>query len=130
MNQPNLFCSIQTVLRNCHNIHRLYLTFLLFRARNICNFLKSVIFLPNTCTELPYLSITLGPFQYISDTRYYTVRYTTFSSASSSSPRYRYVNATDVTCLIDNLKPSTVYEFAVKTIKVRLHCWELSSLLW
>ncbi|XP_050705110.1 neogenin-like isoform X4 [Eriocheir sinensis] len=39
---------------------------------------------------------------------------TTFSSSSSS----RYVNATDVTCLIDSLKPSTVCEFAVKTIRV------------
>lgn len=47
---------------------------------------------------------------------------TTFSSSSSS----RYVNATDVTCLIDSLKPSTVCEFAVKTIRVRPQCWKPS----
>ncbi|XP_045125604.1 neogenin-like isoform X4 [Portunus trituberculatus] len=77
---------------------------------------KAVVLTPFT-VALQWTDTTLNRNQYISDTRYYTVRYTTFSSASSSSPRFRYINATDVTCLIDNLKPSTVYEFAVKTIK-------------
>ncbi|KAK4309382.1 hypothetical protein Pmani_018962 [Petrolisthes manimaculis] len=80
--------------------------------------LKAVVLTPFT-VALQWTDTTLNRNQYISDTRYYIVRYTTFSSASSSSPRYRYINATDVTCLIDNLKPSTMYEFAVKTIKGR-----------
>ncbi|XP_071534038.1 neogenin isoform X3 [Panulirus ornatus] len=80
--------------------------------------LKAVVLTPFT-VALQWTDTTLNRNQYISDTRYYTVRYTTFSSASSSSPRYRYVNATDVTYLIDNLRPSTMYEFAVKTTKGR-----------
>nr|XP_045611215.1 neogenin-like isoform X3 [Procambarus clarkii] len=80
--------------------------------------LKAVV-LTSFTVALQWTDTTLNRNQYISDTRYYTVRYTTYSSASSSSPRYRYVNATDVTCLIDNLKPSTMYEFAVKTTKGR-----------
>ncbi|KAK8752524.1 hypothetical protein OTU49_005992, partial [Cherax quadricarinatus] len=80
--------------------------------------LKAVV-LTSFTVALQWTDATLNRNQYISDTRYYTVRYTTYSSASSSSPRYRYVNATDVTCLIDNLKPSTMYEFAVKTTKGR-----------
>ncbi|KAK7084454.1 putative aminophospholipid-translocase, partial [Halocaridina rubra] len=80
--------------------------------------LKAEVLTPTT-VALQWTDTTLNRNQYISDTRYYTVRYTTFALASSSSPRYRYINATDVTCLIDNLKPSTVYEFAVKTIKGR-----------
>ncbi|XP_042237700.1 neogenin-like [Homarus americanus] len=80
--------------------------------------LKAVVLTPFT-VALQWTDTTLNRNQYISDTRYYTVRYTTFASASSSSPRFRYVNATDVTCLIDNLKPSTIYEFAVKTTKGR-----------
>ncbi|XP_066989583.1 neogenin isoform X3 [Macrobrachium rosenbergii] len=78
--------------------------------------LKAEVLTPFT-VALQWTDTTLNRNQYISDTRYYTVRYTTFALASSSSPRYKYINASDVTALIDNLKPSTVYEFAVKTIK-------------
>ncbi|CAL4059823.1 unnamed protein product, partial [Meganyctiphanes norvegica] len=80
--------------------------------------LKAEVLTPFT-VALQWTDTTLNLNQYISDTRFYRVRYTTFSSASSSSPRFRYLNATDVTALIDGLKPSTVYEFAVKTIKGR-----------
>ncbi|XP_063603136.1 neogenin-like [Penaeus indicus] len=80
--------------------------------------LKAEVLTPFT-VALQWTDTTLNRNQYISDTRFYTVRYTTFASATSSSPRFRYRNASDVTCLIDNLKPNTVYEFAVKTIKGR-----------
>lgn len=46
----------------------------------------------------------------------YTVRYT--SSHTSSNPRFRYVNSTVLNCMLDDLKPNTQYEFAVKVIKV------------
>ena len=66
---------------------------------------------------LSWTDATLNNNQYIGDRGYYTVRYTTYASASSSSPRYKYINVSDVTCLIDNLKPATMYEFTVKAVK-------------
>ena len=52
----------------------------------------------------------------VSDSRYYVVRYT--SSHTSSNPRYRYVNSTVLNCMLDDLKPNTQFEFAVKVVKV------------
>jgi hypothetical protein len=46
------------------------------------------------------------------------VRYT--PSHYSNNPRYKYFNATDLNCMIDDLKPNTQYEFTVKVVKVRL----------
>uniref|UniRef100_A0A6A7FSF1 Neogenin n=2 Tax=Hirondellea gigas TaxID=1518452 RepID=A0A6A7FSF1_9CRUS len=61
---------------------------------------------------------TLNSNQFMGDRGYYMVRYTTYASASSSSPRYKYLNVSAVTtCLIDHLKPATMYEFTVKTVK-------------
>ena len=80
--------------------------------------LKAEVLTPFT-VSLSWTDTTLSRNQYIGDRGYYTVRYTTFSSASSSSPRYKYVNATDVVCLIDNLKPATMYEFSVMAVKGR-----------
>lgn len=51
-----------------------------------------------------------------SDNRYYVVRYT--SSHNSPNTRYKYYNATDLNCMIDDLKPNTQYEFTVKVVKV------------
>lgn len=45
------------------------------------------------------------------------VRYTSYHH--SSSPRYKYYNATDLNCMINDLKPNTQYEFTVKLVKVR-----------
>lgn len=56
--------------------------------------------------------------QFVTDNRYYVVRYT--PSHYSNNPRYKYFNATDLNCMIDDLKPNTQYEFTVKVVKVRL----------
>ena len=61
-------------------------------------------------------SIVVVDVQVVSDSRYYVVRYT--SSHTSSNPRYRYVNSTVLNCMLDDLKPNTQFEFAVKVIKV------------
>jgi hypothetical protein len=57
-------------------------------------------------------------FQTVADSRYYVVRYT--SSHTSSNPRYRYMNSTVLNCMLDDLKPNTQFEFAVKVIKVKI----------
>ncbi|XP_076055481.1 neogenin protein frazzled isoform X2 [Oratosquilla oratoria] len=80
--------------------------------------LKALVLTPFT-VALQWTDTTLNRNQIVSDDRYYTVRYTTYAQASSSTPRYKYQNSTEVTSLIDNLKPNTVYEFAVKVIKKR-----------
>lgn len=36
----------------------------------------------------------------------------------TTSPRYKYYNATDLNCMIHDLKPNTQYEFTVKLVKV------------
>ena len=55
----------------------------------------------------------------VTDSRYYVVRYT--STHTSSNPRYRYMNSTVLNCMLDDLKPNTQFEFAVKVIKVNRH---------
>ena len=55
--------------------------------------------------------------QYVTDGRYYVVRYTLYHP--SINPRYKYFNATDLNCMIDDLKPNTQYEFTVKVVKGR-----------
>nr|CAD7572598.1 unnamed protein product [Timema californicum] len=54
---------------------------------------------------------------YVTDNRYYVVRYT--SSHHSSNPRYKYFNSTNLNCMIDDLRPNTQYEFTVKVLKNR-----------
>lgn len=54
--------------------------------------------------------------QFVTDNRYYVVRYT--SHHHSSNVRYKYHNATDLNCMINDLKPNTLYEFTVKLVKV------------
>lgn len=56
--------------------------------------------------------------QYVTDKRYYVVRYTPFHH--NNNPRYKYYNATDLNCMIDDLKPNTQYEFTVKLVKVSI----------
>lgn len=48
------------------------------------------------------------------DERLYLIRY----NAYSLNPRYKYVNTTELSCIINDLKPNTQYEFTVKLIKV------------
>lgn len=51
----------------------------------------------------------------VEDQRLYVVRYNVFSP---NNARYKYVNTTELSCIINDLKPNTQYEFAVQLIKV------------
>lgn len=65
---------------------------------------------------------------YINDIgRWYLIRLT--PSIHSSSPKYRYVNATSTEKLIEDLKPNMQYEFSVKVIKgKRNSTWSMSAI--
>ncbi|KAK0175713.1 hypothetical protein PV327_009442 [Microctonus hyperodae] len=77
--------------------------------------LKAIVLSANTVV-LYWTDTSLSKSQYVTDNRYYVVRYTTYHPLSVS-PRYKYFNATDLNCMIDDLKPNTQYEFTVKTVK-------------
>ena len=64
------------------------------------------------------ISNLLAPysFQFVTDNRYYVVRYTSYHR--SSNPRYKFFNSTDLNYMIHDLKPNTEYEFTVKLVKV------------
>ena len=49
-----------------------------------------------------------------SDRRYYVVRY---APVGLNVHRFKYFNTSDLSCVIEDLKPITQYEFTVKTIK-------------
>uniref|UniRef100_A0A2S2PN96 Neogenin n=1 Tax=Schizaphis graminum TaxID=13262 RepID=A0A2S2PN96_SCHGA len=56
--------------------------------------------------------------------RSYLVRYK--SSYSPSNARYKYVNTSELSCIINDLKPNTQYEFTVKSIKGQFEsAWSL-----
>ncbi|XP_072749484.1 neogenin isoform X4 [Anoplolepis gracilipes] len=76
--------------------------------------LKAIV-LSATTVVLYWTDTTLSKSQYVTDNRYYMVRYTSYHH--SSSPRYKYYNATDLNCMIHDLKPNTQYEFTVKLVK-------------
>ncbi|XP_045029173.1 neogenin isoform X4 [Daphnia magna] len=78
--------------------------------------LKAIV-LSSTTVVLYWTDTTLPRSQIVADSRYYVVRYT--SSHTSSNPRYRYMNSTVLNCMLDDLKPNTQFEFAVKVIKNR-----------
>ncbi|XP_046645538.1 neogenin-like isoform X3 [Daphnia pulicaria] len=78
--------------------------------------LKAIV-LSSTTVVLYWTDTTLPRSQTVADSRYYVVRYT--SSHTSSNPRYRYMNSTVLNCMLDDLKPNTQFEFAVKVIKNR-----------
>ncbi|XP_030764716.1 neogenin isoform X2 [Sitophilus oryzae] len=52
--------------------------------------------------------------QIVRDNRYYTVKYT-----SETSTKPKMINVTDLNTMINDLKPNTLYEFAVKLVKGR-----------
>lgn len=54
-------------------------------------------------------------FQFVSDNRYYTIRYIAYRNSNN---RPKFVNATTTEQIIQDLKPNTEYEFAVKVVKV------------
>lgn len=61
------------------------------------------------------------------DDRIYTIRYS--SSFLSNNPKYRYINTTRTSLLIEDLKAHTQYEFAVKVIKGRRETtWSMSAI--
>lgn len=53
----------------------------------------------------------------VEDERLYVVRYNAYSS---NNARSKYVNTTELSCIVNDLKPNTQYEFSVKLIKVFL----------
>lgn len=78
--------------------------------------LKAIV-LSSTSIILYWTDSTLPSSFADSDNRHYKVRYT--SNLHSSNPKYRYLNSTKFNYIIDDLKPNTQYEFAVKLIKGR-----------
>lgn len=61
-----------------------------------------------------------------SDSRQYVVRYS--STFHTSNPKYKYLNTTKQSILIEDLKPYTQYEFAVKISKGRDDTtWSMST---
>lgn len=66
-------------------------------------------------------SVSRAP--HASSSRIYTVRYNIVDST-----RYKYHNTSDMNCMIDELRPNTQYEFAVKAVKGRRESpWSMSE---
>ncbi|XP_051155099.1 neogenin isoform X3 [Leptopilina boulardi] len=76
--------------------------------------LKAIV-LSSSTVVLYWTDSTLSKNQYVTDNRYYSVRYTFFQHGISS--KYKYYNASDLNCMIHDLKPYTQYEFTVKLHK-------------
>lgn len=71
-----------------------------------------------------WIDTTLNKNQHVIDNRHYVVRY-----AISSSSRYRYHNTSDLNTMINDLRPNTQYEFAVKVVKGRREsAWSMAVL--
>ncbi|KAK3580125.1 hypothetical protein CHS0354_034065 [Potamilus streckersoni] len=82
--------------------------------------LKTVV-LSASAIIVTWTDDSLGKNQRITDNRYYTVKY----AASRSRPKYH--NSTDLVAHINDLKPATTYEFAVKIVKGRREStWSMS----
>lgn len=66
----------------------------------------------------------LNKNQHVTDNRQYMVSY-----GITGSNRYRYHNTTNLNCMINELRPNTQYEFAVKVVKGRREsAWSMSVL--
>ncbi|XP_070066133.1 neogenin isoform X5 [Drosophila virilis] len=71
-----------------------------------------------------WIDTMLNKNQHVTDNRHYTVSY-----SITGSNRYRYHNTSDLNCMINDLRPSTQYEFAVKVVKGRREsAWSMSVL--
>ncbi|XP_020805470.1 neogenin isoform X3 [Drosophila serrata] len=71
-----------------------------------------------------WIDTMLNKNQHVTDNRHYTVSY-----GITGSSRYRYHNTTDLNCMINDLRPNTQYEFAVKVVKGRRESsWSMSVL--
>ncbi|XP_069102429.1 neogenin-like isoform X7 [Argopecten irradians] len=87
--------------------------------------LKTIV-LSSSTVVLTWADTSLGKSQTVTDSRYYTVRYT---SLPNNNKRYKTINSTDLNAHIDNLKPNTRYEFSVKVIKGRRQStWSMSEI--
>ncbi|XP_033225419.1 neogenin isoform X2 [Belonocnema kinseyi] len=78
--------------------------------------LKAIVLSPTTVV-LYWTDSTLSKNQYVTDNRYYVVRYAPYHH--SITPKYKYYNASDLNCMIHDLKPNTMFEFTVKVVKGR-----------
>ncbi|RZC39998.1 neogenin, partial [Asbolus verrucosus] len=67
-----------------------------------------------TSVVLYWTDTDLGKNQYVTGHRYYVVKYSVEKSSKN-----RYINVTGLSKIINDLKPNTVYEFAVKLVKGR-----------
>ncbi|XP_053621423.1 neogenin isoform X3 [Plodia interpunctella] len=70
------------------------------------------IMLSGTTAVVYWTDPTLSKGQAVTDGRRYVVRW-----AAAGGARAKTFNATDLNCMLDDLKPYTTYEFAVKLIK-------------
>lgn len=85
--------------------------------------LKPVV-LSATTVVLYWTDSTLPRGQTVTDSRYYTVKYT---NNLGQTQKFKYINSTDLNVVIDDLKPNTMYEFAVKVTKARQEStWSMS----
>src|SRR6218665_3604507 len=79
--------------------------------------------LSSTTVMLTWSDTTLGRSQRVNDNRYYTIRYN-----PKFQHKYRLVNTTDLSALVEDLRPDTEYEFSVKVSKgTRQSTWSLSA---
>ncbi|XP_055934976.1 neogenin-like isoform X4 [Argiope bruennichi] len=86
--------------------------------------LKAIV-LSSSTVVLYWTDSTLSRNQLVTDNRYYTVRYSPYSTTGAA--KYRYFNSTDLNCMIDDLRPNTQYEFSVKVVKgSRESTWSMS----
>ena len=86
--------------------------------------LKATV-LSSSSVVLQWTDTSLPSARQPTDSRVYVVRYT--SNFRSSSPKYKYTNSSKTNVLVDELKPSTQYEFAVKVVKGRQEStWSMS----
>ncbi|RWS22928.1 hypothetical protein B4U80_02694, partial [Leptotrombidium deliense] len=53
----------------------------------------------------------------VTDNRKYVLRYT--NNPGASNPKYMYCNTTQFKCVLDDLRPNTLYDFVVKVVKGR-----------
>lgn len=75
--------------------------------------------------EIRWTDWHLKPEDTIPDDRHYLIRY---NVAETSNTKYKYKNSTDRNVIISDLKPNTLYDFAVKlVIGGRESDWSMTS---
>jgi neogenin len=64
--------------------------------------------------EVRWTDWHLKPDEAIADERYYLVRYNV--ADTYNNPKYKYKNATERSVIVSDLRPNTLYDFAVKLV--------------